>query len=124
MGSRESPVIHFFKKIERFGTAPGAKLKLLLASLPGWFPSSLEGRVSAALNPGRSLACHRGWGGRPATESCKKTDQFRCSRGFKEGTTVRVFRVRGSEKGGRNSERLASEGNHYYRKAGKNQTRN
>ena len=74
MGSRESPVIHFFKKIERFGTAPGAKLKLMLASLLGWFPSSLEGRVSAALNPGRSLACHRGWGGRPATESCKKTE--------------------------------------------------
>ena len=43
MGSRESPVIHFFKKIEMFGTAPGAKLKLMLASLPGWFPSSLEG---------------------------------------------------------------------------------
>ena len=63
MGSRESPVIHFFKKIERFGTAPGAKLKLMLASLLGWFPSSLEGKVSAALNPGRSLACLRGWSG-------------------------------------------------------------
>lgn len=31
----------------------------MLASLPGWFPSHPEGRVSTALNPGRSLGCHR-----------------------------------------------------------------
>lgn len=38
-------------------------MKLMLASLPGWFPSPPEGRLSAALSPGRSLACHRGrWG--------------------------------------------------------------
>ena len=60
MGRGESPVICFFKKTEVFGTAPGAKLKLMLATLPAWLPSPPEGRVSAALNPGRSLACHRG----------------------------------------------------------------
>lgn len=67
MGRRERPVIYFFKMMDTFGPTSGAKLKLMLASLPGWFPTPPEGRASAALNPGKSLACLRGRWGRAVT---------------------------------------------------------
>lgn len=51
--------LSYLKTMEGFGTAPGAKLKSMLASLPGWFPSPPEGRLSAAPSLGRSLASHR-----------------------------------------------------------------
>lgn len=56
----ENQLFIFSPKLEVFGTTPGAKLKLLLASLPGSGPSPSRGQSPSVLTPGRSSGCPRG----------------------------------------------------------------